>query len=99
MTRPDYINFLHSKRKQQRAAGFDVSPDQINPTLFPFQRDCVRWACKLGKAALFEERGLGKTIQELEWARQVVQHTGGKVLILAPLAVAFQHIDEAARFG
>lgn len=95
----DYLDFLRQKRKQPIPSGFTVADSDINPLLFPFQRDCVRWACHLGKSALFEERGLGKTIQELEWARQVVSYTGGKVLILAPLAVAFQHLDEASKFG
>ena len=94
-----YRQFLDSKRPKFRKSGFLVYVGQINPQLFPYQRDVVRWALELGKAALFQERGLGKTIQEFEWARQVVQHTGGKVLILAPLAVAFQMVDEAAKFG
>lgn len=95
----DYIEFLQSKIKTATPAGFDVDESTLNPRLFPFQRAVVRWALKLGKAALFEERGLGKTIQELEWAAQVSNHTGGKVIILTPLAVAHQHIREANKFG
>lgn len=94
----DYQAFLQSKRVAVASAGFDVTPRELNPALFPFQRDVTRWGLQLGKAALFEERGLGKTIQELEWAKQVAEHTGGRVLILAPLAVAFQAVDEAAKF-
>lgn len=98
-TNVDYTAFLDSKRLTVQAQGFDVSASDINPTLFPFQRDSVRFALQLGRAALFQERGLGKTIQELEWAHQVAGHTGGKVLILAPLAVASQSVDEAVKFG
>lgn len=94
-----YQDFLKSKRPVTQKTGFNVEPEAINPALFHYQRDCVRWALQLGKAALFEERGLGKTIQEFEWSRQVARKTGGKTLVLAPLAVAFQMISEAAKFG
>lgn len=94
-----YFDFLASKRLTVAPAGFTATPNMINPTCFPFQRDVVRWGLHLGRAALFEERGLGKTIQELEWAKHVAQHTDGQVLILAPLAVAAQTVDEAAKFG
>lgn len=97
--RTSYQDFLKSKLQTVQQSGFDVSPDDINPKLFKFQRDIVRWALRLGKAALFEECGLGKTAQQLEWARHVVKHTGGKVLILAPLAVAYQTVDEGVKFG
>jgi len=95
----EYQEFLKSKLQTVHQSGFDVSPDDINPLLFPFQRDIVRWALRLGKAAMFEECGLGKTAQQLEWARHVVNYTGGKVLILAPLAVAYQTVDEGLKFG
>lgn len=95
----DYLEFLASKRAVVPPVGFDVAPDDFNPKLFPFQRDIARWALRLGKAALFEERGLGKTIQEMEWSMQVQRYTGGKVLIVAPLAVTFQHLEEATKFG
>lgn len=94
----DYHRFLAQKHLSVTPTGFDVAEADINPQLFPFQRAIVRWALRLGKAALFEERGLGKTIQELEWARQVSRHTGKPVLILAPLAVAFQFIEQSIQF-
>jgi len=77
--------------------GFDPYP--VNPLLFDWQKLCVRWAVERGRCALFEECGLGKTLQQLEWASQVVCHTGGKVLIVCPLAVAQQTVDEGRRFG
>jgi superfamily II DNA or RNA helicase len=59
-----------------------------SPHLFPFQRDLTQWALRRGRAALFADTGLGKTRQQLIWADAVAAHTGGRVLILAPLAVA-----------
>lgn len=95
----DYAAFLATKHRSAAASGFDVDASALNPALFEFQKQVVQWALKLGKAALFEERGLGKTIQELEWAQQVSIYTGKPVLILAPLAVAFQFLDQAQTFG
>ena len=96
----DYNEFLKGKVERAKPVGFDVAPDQVHPMLFGWQRDVVRWACKQGRAALFEECGLGKTLQQVEWARLVSQHTnGGKVLILAPLAVAHQTVAEGRKIG
>lgn len=94
-----YTDFLVSKRLTAAPSGFDVAAEAIRPMLFDWQNAIVRWALKLGTAALFEECGLGKTIQQVEWARHVAAHTGGQVLILAPLAVAQQTISEAAKLG
>lgn len=91
----DYDEFLASKIVHADAHGFKVKERDIHPTLFPFQRACVTWALRLGRAALFQECGLGKTLQQVEWARHVAEHTGEKVLILAPLAVAYQTVEEA----
>lgn len=95
----DYQEFLQGKHVGKSYGGFSVNPERINPKLFPFQRDIVRWAVQLGRAALFEECGLGKTFQQLEWARLIHEETGGKVLILAPLAVGDQTIEEGAKLG
>lgn len=92
-----YADFLNNKTVTIPPSGFD--PDDLNPQLFPFQAAIVRWALRRGKAALFEDCGLGKTPQQLEWARQVCQHTGGNVLIFAPLAVSIQTQREGAKFG
>ncbi len=98
-TTDQYAAFLHQKRIVAPAAGFAVDKDSINQALFPFQRDVVRWALRRGRAALFEDCGLGKTAQQLEWARHVHAHTEGNVLILAPLAVAQQTAREGEKFG
>lgn len=95
----DYHEFLQSKLATVHETGIDVQPEDIMPSLFLFQRDIVRWALRLGKAAMFEECGLGKTPQQLEWARQVTLHTGGTVLILSPLAVAGQTVREGNKFN
>lgn len=92
-----YEAFIRSKRVSARASGFEAG--ELNPSLFPFQADIVRWALRKGKAAIFADCGLGKTLMQLEWARQVHEHTGGDVLILAPLAVSAQTCREGEKFG
>lgn len=93
----DYDKFIQTKTRRAQSFGFD--PRQIKAPLFDWQAHVVRWAIKQGRAALFEECGLGKTAQQLEWARQVCEHTGGSVIILTPLAVAHQTAQEASKFG
>lgn len=95
----EYRLFLDSKRATVQASGFAVTPDAINPKLFPFQRDITRWALNLGKAALFEAVGLGKTFQQLEWAHHVHQETRLPALILSPLGVADQTVQEGKKLG
>src|SRR5690348_9119683 len=84
----EYRNFIAGKAKQFQSCGFE--PGGLNESLFPFQADIVRWAVRKGRAALFEDCGLGKTFQQLEWARLISQHTGKPVLIFSPLAVSRQ---------
>lgn len=93
----DYDTFITQKTRRAESHGFD--PLSITAPLFPWQRHVVEWAVKKGRAALFEDCGLGKTAQQLEWASQVCRHTGGSVLILTPLAVAHQTSHEADKFG
>ncbi|MFZ5645796.1 MAG: DNA methyltransferase [Bacillota bacterium] len=95
----DYQEFLENKKIVVTPCGIDVPRDEINPMLFDFQRDIVRWALVKGKAAVFAGTGLGKTGMQLEWANQVHKKTGGDVLILAPLAVAQQTVREGLKFG
>jgi hypothetical protein len=90
-----YDDFLASKQPARRSYGLDVHPDEMSESLFPFQRDLTAWAVRTGRAALFADTGLGKTRMQLEWARLV----GGTVLIVAPLAVAHQTVEEARRIG
>lgn len=94
-----YNEFLETKKTQKIVSGFQVEDADLNPILFDFQKYCVKRALEVGKFALFEDCGLGKTIQQLEWADKVSKHTQGAVLILAPLAVISQTIEEAKKFG
>ncbi len=91
----DYQEFIERKSIMVKSSGFET--DAINSKLFPFQQDIVRWSLKKGKAAIFAGTGLGKTIMQAEWARQVHKHTGGNILILAPLAVASQTVREGRK--
>lgn len=93
----DYSKFLNTKQVTVPSAGFE--PGELSPMLYPFQEAIVRWALRRGKAALFEDCGLGKTPQQLEWANQVHRQTGGNVLIFAPMAVASQTQREGEKFG
>lgn len=96
-TETDYDAFIAQKVKKAKQHGFDAV--EIKAPLFDWQKLVVRWALKQGRAALFEECGLGKTAQQLEWAHQVSDHTGKPVLILTPLSVAHQTQREATKFG
>ena len=64
-----------------------------------FQRDCVAWACRRGRAALFADTGLGKTFMQLAWAYLVQEHTDKPVLVVTPLCVAQQTVREGEKFG
>ena len=93
----DYDAFIAAKARAAQSHGFEPRP--ITAPLFDWQRHVVEWAVRQGRAALFEDCGLGKTAQQLEWADQVCRETGGSVLILTPLAVAQQTAAEARKFG
>jgi hypothetical protein len=95
----DYKSFLASKRSYKPDSGFIVEPDELNPALKPFQADCVRYQLRRGATASFQECGLGKTIQQLEWAYQVAKRTKGLVIGLCPLAVAQQTLREVEKFN
>jgi DNA modification methylase/superfamily II DNA or RNA helicase len=89
----EYDKFLASKKTFAQDVGKDIELGDIHPTLFPFQAAITKWAVKKGRAAIFADVGLGKTIMQLEWARQI----GEVTLILAPLAVAQQTVNEARK--
>lgn len=91
----DYSTFLKTKTRKIQPSGRNVHDNEINPKLFPFQRDIVRWAVRKGRAAIFADTGLGKTFMQLEWARLLGKNT----LIIAPLSVARQTVREAEKIG
>jgi len=94
----DYKEFLKGKIKTHQKTGFDIDENQLNKNLFPFQKKAVKESLKHGRFALFLDTGLGKTICQLEWAHQVCIKTNKPVLILAPLAVSGQTIQEGKKF-
>ena len=91
----DYQEFLKAKQKMIVDSGKEVDDTEINPHLFDYQHDIVKWALKKGKSAVFAGTGLGKTRIQLAWADLV----GGRVLIFAPLAVACQTVQEGKEIG
>lgn len=95
----NYDALLKAKERKIIESGFDIDESELNVNLFPFQKYCVKRALKAGRFAFFQDCGLGKTIEQLEWAYQVNKHTGKHVLILAPLAVRAQTRAEAKKFG
>lgn len=95
----DYLKFLEGKQKTHVLSGFDVNENELNGYMFPFQKFIVKRALKAGKYAIFADCGLGKTLMQLEWANQVMKQTNKPVLILAPLAVTGQTIQEGQKFG
>lgn len=97
MTNKDYEKFLESKRHTLGSFGFE--PVYIPDIAFDFQREIITRAIKKGRMAIFADTGLGKTLIQISLAQNVVLKTNKKVLILTPLAVAFQFIIEAEKLG
>lgn len=95
----NYDSFIQSKISKINPNGFTIDRSTINPGLFEFQKDITRWAIKRGRAAVFAGTGLGKTRMQVEFGQKVFQNTFGNVLILAPLAVASQTVQEGAVLG
>lgn len=97
----EYLSFIESKKTAIKDSGFEVSEKELTEKypLYDFQAFAVHIALKKGKYALFEECGLGKTIQQLSWANEVAKHTKKPVIVLCPLAVLQQTIAEGNKFG
>ena len=93
-----YRDFIARKAAIAVPTGITTALD-LPAALAPFQADIASWSCRRGRAAVFADTGLGKTRMGLAWGREVVRHTRGRVLILAPLAVAQQTADEGAFIG
>lgn len=91
----DYQSFLQSKRTIAQTSGIDVPLDAIHPELFPFQKVLVQWALRKGRSALFVDTGMGKTFMSVEYARLTEKRT----LIIAPLSVARQTVNEAKKIN
>jgi len=93
----NYDEFIFKKSQSERNYGFD--PIELPRNMFDFQSSLTAWAIKQGRSAIFADCGLGKSLMQLAWADNVVRHTNKPVLILTPLAVANQTINEAGKFG
>lgn len=92
-----YEQFVESKARREVATGHQ--PGELPSAMFDFQRVVSSWAIRRGRAAIFADTGLGKTLMQLAWAQDVATHTGGIVVILAPLAVSEQTIEQGRQFG
>ncbi len=93
----DYQTYINRKAQTDNRSGFE--PLWIPDSAFDFQKALIEWSIRQGCGALFEECGLGKTLQELVWAENVVRKTNGRVLIFTPLAVGHQFVSEGEKFG
>lgn len=94
-----YDEFLKTKVKSIQDSGFNIPESELNPKLFDFQKYIVSKALKKGKYAIFADCGLGKTFMQVEYAYQVAKETNKPVLILCPLAVSGQTIQEGLKLG
>jgi superfamily II DNA or RNA helicase len=93
------MNYEQIIQRKSASSLFDgVEPRALGGFLFPHQKDLTAWALRKGRAAIFADTGLGKTAMELSWASEVATQKG-RVLILAPLAVAEQIVREGLKFG
>jgi hypothetical protein len=88
-----YADFLAEKTGSVQPIGKPITTHAVHSLLHPWQRDLVAWAVRTGRAALWADTGLGKTLMQLEWARL----SGDRVLILAPLAVCQQTVREGRK--
>jgi superfamily II DNA or RNA helicase len=93
----NYNEFLENKKHSIGNFGFE--PNYIPDMAFDFQREIITRAVNKGRIAIFADTGLGKTLIQLSIAKNIINHTNKKVLILTPLAVAFQFILEAEKLG
>lgn len=95
MEETKYMEFLKSKMAIAKDTGFEVSPEDLNSALLPHQKDIVSWAISGGRRAIFAKFGLGKTVMEVEFCKQVIDHEGGKALIILPLGVKQEFTRDA----
>ena len=93
----EYLEFL--EKKKHTIGNFGFEPNYIPDIAFDFQKYIIEKAIKKGRIAIFADTGLGKTLIQLSIAKNIIQETNKKVLILTPLAVAFQFILEAEKLG
>lgn len=90
-----YADFLAAKRSRIETPGREVTATDIHPMLHDWQNELVRWAVRTGRAAIWADTGMGKTVMQLEWARL----SASTSLVIAPLAVCQQTVREASKLG
>lgn len=93
----NYAEFLARKQTRVQKPGRDIGATDVHPMLHDWQNELVRWAVRTGRAAIWADTGLGKTMMQLEWAR--LSADVGLALVVAPLAVCQQTVREAAKLG
>lgn len=95
----EYEEFLKRKQREFPPTGFEP-PSVVHPKMFDYQDAVTRWSIRRGRSAMFLGTGLGKSLCSLAWSSHVHRHTRGRVLMLAPLAVATQTSrDEATKWA
>lgn len=95
----DYVDFLKRKIKMANFDGFRVELSALHECLYPHQGDIVRWAVLGGNRAIFAKFGLGKSLMQCEWLRQILMAAGGDGLIVCPLGVRLELIRDALMLG
>lgn len=95
----EYAEFLRQKIKLASFKGFAVELHAVHKKLFPHQRDIVQWAVLGGNRAIFASFGLGKSVMQVEWLRQILQSVEGAGLVVCPLGVRQELIRDAAMLG
>ena len=93
----NYQEFLAKKTHATGSYGFETI--WMPESAFDFQENIINKAIRKGRIGMFADTGLGKTLMQIVIAENIIRHTNKRVLILTPLAVAFQFIDEATRIG
>jgi hypothetical protein len=91
----DYIEFLKNKMAISHNTGFDITDNELTPSLYPHVKDTVKWALKGGCRAIFSSFGMQKTVTQLEILRLVTVHKGGKALIVCPKRVVVEFMTQA----
>ncbi len=89
-----YFEFLENKMDVVQWSGFEIDVSDLHPDTFPHQKDAIRWAARIGRGLIAMSFGLGKTRIAIELAKQIVKRTGGQFLMVCPLGVKHQFVNE-----
>lgn len=90
-----YIEFLKDKMAISHNTGFDITPEELTHSLYPHVKDTVRWAISGGCRAIFSSFGMQKTVTQLEILKVIINHEGGKGLIVCPKRVVTEFLTQA----